>query len=369
MSRIKTGMLMLLRGLDLAISKLPHLGRFQPLRGSFSAFTALQQGNLTGALILSAQPSGPYPDGSITARCGMSQHDYQPWPIFWTLHPKAHLTGPRGFLRNHAHEICSEAIYHAYERRRICASERSAQTWLPKPTFLAGPWVSLASNWMDGRNYYHWMCDGLTRLALLDHLPEPAQILLPPNPPRFVTETIELLGLSHRTHYQALDHCIAERFYFCSPTAMTGAWNPFGYSWLQQQFGSLKNATPNGKPVFFTRRGVTRLPQHLQEIETRFADAGFLILDCGTLTVKEQMFLSSSAPAIAGIHGAAMTNLLWAHPHTPALELFSPTFLNGCYEQIAFHGKLSYTALILDDGCQLDLLESEISKLSSSVSR
>jgi hypothetical protein len=44
-----------------------------------------------------------------------------------------------------------------------------------------------------------------------------------------------------------------------------------------------------------------------------------------------------------------MTNLVWARPETPVLELFQPTFLNGCYEQIAFQGELDYTPVILED--------------------
>jgi hypothetical protein len=44
-----------------------------------------------------------------------------------------------------------------------------------------------------------------------------------------------------------------------------------------------------------------------------------------------------------------MTNLLWVNPGTPVMEIFSPEYLNGCYEQIAFQGGLDYTPVILED--------------------
>lgn len=62
------------------------------------------------------------------------------------------------------------------------------------------------------------------------------------------------------------------------------------------------------------------------------------------IPVREQISVTSAAPAIAGFHGAAMTNLLWANPGTPVLEIFSPEYLNACYEQIAFHHCMAYDA-------------------------
>lgn len=61
-------------------------------------------------------------------------------------------------------------------------------------------------------------------------------------------------------------------------------------------------------------------------------------------------------PTIAGLHGAAMTNLLWAQPETRVLELFTPGYLNACYEQMAFQGGLLHTGIILKDSGSGDRL-------------
>jgi capsular polysaccharide biosynthesis protein len=207
---------------------------------------------------------------------------------------------------------------------------------------LPGAWTSVLSNWNDGRNYFHWLLDGLTRLAVREQLPEPTKILIPANSPGFVTETIRLLGLEDQA-VPAPGACLQpERFYFCSPSAMTGVWNPQGYQWLRRKFSPYFAETDSGQPVFLTRRGASRLPDNLAEIEAFFLSQGFRIVDCGSLSVHDQIRAISGAPAIAGLHGAAMTNLLWAAPETPVLEIFQPGYLNACYEQIAFQGSLAY---------------------------
>lgn len=134
---------------------------------------------------------------------------------------------------------------------------------------------------------------------------------------------------------------------------MTGVWNPFGWNWLREKFDHFRQPTANANPIFLTRRGATRIPKNIAEIESLFTQNGFDIIDCGKHTVREQIHLASAAPAIAGLHGAAMTNLLWAQPGTPVLEIFQCDYLNGCYEQIAFQGGLDYTAIVLEEQPQM----------------
>ena len=217
--------------------------------------------------------------------------------------------------------------------------------------------MSVLSNWNDGRNYFHWLLDGLTRLAVREKFPEVTKILIPTNPSKFVIETLRLLNLEDQA-VPAPAECIQpERYYFCSPTAMTGVWNPFGFQWLREKFSPHFAEPDSGPPVFLTRRGTSRLPSNLAEIEAQFTSKGYQIIDCGTLSVLEQIRALSAAPAIAGLHGAAMTNLLWARPGTPVFELFQPQYLNACYEQIAFQGQLNYSHYVLEIDSQLHTIE------------
>lgn len=300
----------------------------------------------------------------MTENANFQQHDHQPWPVFWVRSDDARLVGRMLHWRDRDDRICSEGVYHLPARRRISEDKWCAQLLLPESEWLPGAWTSVISNWNDGRNYFHWLLDGLTRLAVLEELPEAAKILIPANPTGFVTETIRLLGLEDQAVPAPAEYLRAERFYFCSPTAMTGVWNPLGYRWLREKFSPYFAKAQNEPPVFLTRRGASRLPSNLAEIEAQFSAWGFSIIDCGSMSVHDQILTLSGAPAIAGLHGAAMTNLLWARPGTPVLEIFQPGYLNACYEQIAFQGQLGYSHITNQHGHTLGQIKSWFSSMT-----
>lgn len=336
--------------LDQALGHLPSFGAFRPIKGSFSAFEHLRQRKLNGRILWESQKPGPCPPGSITQQSGLNQHDYQPWPAFWVRSDEARLVGSMLHWRDKNELICSEGVFHMRQRRRLSEDRYLAQILVSKPHYLPGAWTSLASNWSDGKNYFHWMLDGLTRLQVREHLPEETRILLPAKRPSYISETIEMLGLSELAQ-PAANSCVKpERFYFCSPISMTGVWNPLGFDWLRNKFSPFFHSKPDGNPIFLTRRGSTRMPEDLDLIENTFSKHGFEIVDCGLLSVRDQILKASAAPAIAGFHGAAMTNLLWAKTGTAVLELFQPAYINACYEQIALQGELQYAHLILKEG-------------------
>jgi hypothetical protein len=349
-----------LRGLNTfhrAAACLPSIGPLRPLRGSFSALEALRRGELEGSILMEYQTPGICPPDSMTERAGFQQHDHQPWPVFRTRADDARLVGRMHFWRDPKDRICTEAVFHHPQRRRLGEDRLLAQLIVAKPHRLSGAWTSIASPWCNGGNYFHWMVDGLARLFVRDSMPVKPGILIPVGLPRFAEETLDLLHL--REACQTTDHdCIQpERYDFCSPTAMTGVWNPIGFQWLRNAFAPYFTKSQTGPPIFLTRRGRARIPDNLAAIEVLFRKHGFEIVDCGTIPVVRQIELASSASAIAGLHGAAMTNLLWVRPGTPVLEIFQPVYFNACYEQIAFQGNLEYTAEVIEGESPLRQIE------------
>ena len=334
-----------LRGLHLLdgiASHLPAMGPFRPLRDGFSALEALKNGKIQGKLLADRQAVGRCPAGSMTEKAGYQQNDHQPWPVFWTVAEDARLVGKMLHWRDAGNRLCQEGVYGLLARRRLGEDRLFTQMFPGPAQQMAGAWTSITSNWNDCSNYYHWILDGLTRLSIRDELPEQTGILLPPKVPRFVKETLSLLGLEEISKPAAADCIQPERYYFCAPMAMTGVWNPRGYQWLRDRFSGYFLPAGSASPVFLTRRGQARAPENLDRIERMLAARGFEIVDCGSIPVKSQIEKVSAATAICGLHGAAMTNLLWANPGTPVIEIFEEGYLNGCYEQIAFYNGLDY---------------------------
>lgn len=347
--RIKRIALFLLRLIHDIGRLMPSIGIFQPMGRAFSAEKLLKSRLIVGEIIHENQERGPCPPNSMTLLAGFQQHDHQPWPIFWTLATNARLVGKLFYWRNIDNQPCSEGLFNSSQRRTLGEDSLTAQIIVPKAKQLEGAWTVIHSNWNKGDNYYHWLLDGLTRLAVKSALPEETNILLPDNISHFAKETLLLLGLHHKC-YQLSYSCVQpQRYYFCSPTAMTGVSNPFGYRWLRGQFSPYFSEPNSAPPIFFTRRSGSRVPSDLVNIESIFTSFGFSIIDCATISVKRQIEYASSAIAIAGLHGAAMSNLLWATVGIPVVELFNPNYLNGCYEQIALQGGLDYSYLIMSE--------------------
>lgn len=345
---------------------LPRIGSFRPLRGTFSAFNDMENGKLDGELLAARQEPGVCEDASMTDLAKFRQHDHQPWPVFWTRSDDATLVGRRHLWRNSRDLLCEESVYHHPKRITLGEDLWHAQLFVPKPKFLLGAWITLGSNWNDGRNYFHWVMDGLTRLLVRENLPEQTKILIPSAAHRYVAETLKLLGLKDQTFELQETSLCPERYYFCAPTAMTGVWNPLGSNWLRERFSPYFGEKNSGSPVFLTRRGGARIPENLAEIETMMIANGFEIVDCAQLSVREQIHILSSAPAIAGLHGAAFTNILWASTGTPVLEIFEPGYLNGCYEQIASQGGLIHNFVYRENGVEIRKIQSWCNMLDKS---
>lgn len=353
--------LQVVKSLDRLLRYCPPLPGVQPLRGSFSAYARLRNGEYKGQVLYERQDRGPCAPGSVTQLSALNQHDFQPWPAFWTLSDDARLVGSMWHWRDTNDLLCREGVFGLTERRRL-GEDRIVSQWIPgEAKHFPGAWTSIASNWGDGRNYFHWMLDSLTRLRIREMLPEPTRILLPRSNAPYIHETLELLGLSDLAECPTPNCIQPERYYFCSPTAMTGVWNPEGFNWLRRTFQPHFSDPGSTGALFLTRRGTNRIPTGLDELESRFRSAGFQIVDAGILSVREQIRLTSGATAIAGVHGAAMTNLLWAAPGTPVLEIFGTPYLNGCYEQISLQGGLTYFYVALDQPSALDSIAEWIS--------
>jgi capsular polysaccharide biosynthesis protein len=354
---------------DFAARWMPSFWCFQPARGFFSAIDGVRSEKLGGSILAEQQVSNLFDSTSVSAMACMNQHSQQPWPIFWAMEFGSQLVGRKLTWRNQANELCLEGEFFVRRRRKLSEDRLFAQILIPKKHRLQGAWTSIASNWNDGTNYYHWILDGLGRLAIRECLPEHTRILIPRKCPRYAWETLRLLELDGDAQ-ESLDGPLEiERYYFLSPTAMTGVWNPFAYNWLRQRFGRFFCPANRGSPIFFTRRGVSRVPSNLVEIEKLFVSAGFNIVDCANYSVREQIEFASAAPAIAGLHGASMTNILWARFETPTLEIFQPDFMNGCYEQIANHCKLRYSYVVNRENVTINSIESWLASFSMDTDR
>jgi hypothetical protein len=333
------------------------------IRKSFSAFEAIKSGRVPGRIILESQEMPPAVPGSMLDFCGLKQNGYQPWPVMWGHFREAHLVGPSLLLVDEENRGCLED---AFGKVGFHDDPSVGFVFHPPETRLAGNWISLISRWHSG-NYCHWLHDLVPRLAVLNELPPDVRVLVRPGLGRYAVEALEILGLAGRLHPTTATNLVLENYFLCPPTVMTGCVNPYAAAFLRRTFlphGA--SAKPLPERFYITRRGKARGITNEKEVIRFFAEKGWAIVDMEECSFREQIALFAGAKALCGLHGAAFSNLVWCTPGCKALEIFSSTFLNGCYEGIAVTVGCDYHFLLFQ-GNMLDQIEVPIPRLAEAV--
>jgi hypothetical protein len=305
-------------------------------------------------LVLARQELRPAGPDSLRIKCQLSQNSYQPWPIFWRRFSHARLVGRSLALLNPEKRVMAESIF---GEAGVQNDPGYHYSFLPPATVLSGPWTSVISWWCYGMapyRHYHWVTDGLPRLALLDRFPAETRILIPAGSPAHIYQALEILNVADRCRPTPETHLQIEDYYFSSPVAMTGTDNPYAIHFLRDRF--LGAAAPLPFPaekIYITRRKSSRSTHQEQEISDLLGARGWTIIEAENYSLREQIALFSQARSICSVHGAALTNLIWCRKGCRVLELCAANFLNGCLEGLAAYLDLDYRFLIFDADSQL----------------
>ena len=312
-----------------------------PPTGCFSEALAIENRLVTGERIQSKFSLKLAADSEVY-KAGIGQGDHTDWPVVWSRRSDTLLLSPSMVHVDPKGRACTEAMYGPH----ACTDPAWRRIRKRKAVFLSGPHTTIISRWNTGDNYYHWFMDGLTRLWHLDHFPADIRIITPSDLPEFAIRSIELLGLSDRI--VPINDCDLriEDYWFAGPTMLSGCPDPLGVSWLRKQFlGTL--CEPGTELIYIDRRQKRRGCSNAEALADRFRERGWLVVDPGELKFSEQVALFSKAKAVAGIHGAGMTNLLWMPAGGKVLEIMPSRRRNGCYAGIATCIELSHRSWVV----------------------
>lgn len=321
--------------------------------GSFSLYQALRWGDpsVDGKIILEDQGTPKVCPDSLIVRCGLRQHEEQPWPIVWTKHRNAKLVSNSLALFNDKKELCLES---AYGCARWKDDPASRTMFLPPPALLRGRWTSLVSNWipLDGVPIYgHWLHDALPRLAILQDLPPDTGVIVPAQLKPIHWETLELLGIERRCRPTTETHLLVEEYHFSSPTSMIDCYNPYAARWMRQNF--LPKADPEfsgPKKFFFARSGKRRSIENMDEVTALFTARGWSIVRDIDLSFAQTIRLFSQATDVCGFLGSNMSNVLFCSPGCRVTHWVPDIFLDGWIDLLAPILELNYRSIILSAG-------------------
>ncbi len=203
-----------------------------------------------------------------------------------------------------------------------------------RPTKLPGSYMTIVSRTRD--NYYHWFSECLTRLCVAEGLPE-VPILTPKNLNSMQRETLALLGVGQDRLLELKEGCYeVDQLYFPSfPGTTTGYMADWAFRRLRQRFCGTRPKT-EGKRLYVSRaesahRKVTNEDEIIRALERE----GFTAVVGQNLTVAEQIRLYADAEIIVGVHGAGLTNILFAPAGALVIDVLDPEHIVGCYYALA----------------------------------
>ncbi len=221
------------------------------------------------------------------------------------------------------------------------------------PAPLAGTWLSLlgGGHW----NYYHWMIDGIGRLAAADAatLARCDGVLLPAGPIAIAEETLARAGILRGRMVRRVapgEDLVVERLVV--PWSMSIMFQPHPrlVAWLARLVPEpVGQGTP--RRIWIDRRAAgNRALSNEAEVIAALATYGVVPVMLEGRSLAEQSRLFASAELIVAPHGAGLANLVFARSGGKIVELLPASYVHWCFRHLAAAARLDYDCVIGESG-------------------
>jgi hypothetical protein len=243
--------------------------------------------------------------------------------------PFARVLGPDGCVITPDQGILRQSLWTSglFQQNRIYRSLR-----LPTPQFLSGSYYTIATPFSSG--YYHWIVEVLPRLFAHESVADEDPKLIVNSPlNHWQRESLELLGFRDQDLMElGTDYLQVEKLYF---PAYIGI-NPYCLDWLRERLFATVAPQVTPKRVYISRRRASRRRLlNETEIESVLREHGFIIAEAERLSFAQQVELFAQAQVIVSIHGAGLTNIVFAPPGCKVMEIVDPYHVGVMYYLLA----------------------------------
>lgn len=242
---------------------------------------------------------------------------------------------------------------------------------LPPIEHVPGSVLSMATRG-GSDNYYHFLLDVLPRFGVFEETMPRCQVdaLYVPNGAQFQRDLLDLAGLGALPVIQTTKHRAvrADRLIVPSPPNPHEVAPARTIAWLRSR---LPATARDGLParIYVTRGSArnTRRLTHEQQIMSHLERHGFVRIEPGSMSIRDQIDQFAAAEFIIAPHGAALSNLVFVQPRTKVLELFAAGFVKACFWAITQNiPDVQYEYLVADgserypDGRPMNRVQADI---------
>lgn len=220
-------------------------------------------------------------------------------------------------------------------------------------------YVSFFDAW--SANHYHFHCDLLPRIMLLNDDQINKSVLILPQSNYTNNVIIPLLGQlgiyfkSIRLIPSNTNYIIYSKLYYLTKSHLSGQIHPLLMSKIQNKINEIFTENTLVNKLYYIKRGIKygRLVLNEEEIINHLKKMyAFEIIDFDDYTILEAIGMMRSAKVIIGMHGAALTNMVYMPKGGYVFEFrFDGKHNNHCYWHLASSLGHQYAAIfgISDD--------------------
>ncbi len=206
---------------------------------------------------------------------------------------------------------------------------------LPPVEHVAGTLVSLATRG-GSNNYYHFLLDVLPRFGVFEEtMPgRVADALYVPSTTRWQQDLLQLVGLGDHTYVETQKHraVSADRLVVPSLPNPKEVAPRATVDWLRSRLVA-HDTSDKPRRIYVTRGSAPNTRRFVREdaLMERLEERGFVRIEPGGMSVRDQIDHYAAAEVVVAPHGAALTNLVFAAPGVRVLEMFPAEYVNQCF--------------------------------------
>lgn len=193
-------------------------------------------------------------------------------------------------------------------------------------------------------NYYHWLIEIAPRLALLHDQTDFSDwpILLPDWAPKFVSRSLEQIGLLDRVRFLPNKRYRVDELLLLDCLSLGGEPNVAEEARFWRDQLRLETAPwpdpRSGRLLLIERpENTARALVNAQAIRELLLPLGFEVVYPEQKSWSAQVELFQQASTIVASHGAGLANLVFLRPGAHVIELTDPSSFHPCYTTLARH--------------------------------
>ena len=215
---------------------------------------------------------------------------------------------------------------------------------------LSGEFIFLPNN-----GYYHWLIEDLPVFLKSLAVAPGAKVLLPKASASYVREVADLIA----NEIVLMDSPVrVERLVMTGKTGGMGSPvagltpHPADVAILREFFAKYREPDAGERKLYLSRVGQKRSPGNETALQMEMEKQGFMRFDGTGMRLIQQIKLFSSASRLIGMHGAALSNVIWAPEGVDVCEIFASAYMPSCYSALTAIRGGHYTPVSYTPGPQ-----------------